>query len=771
MPAMALRVKAWLRREKLRVVVTIVLAAVTAGVTMGIAAGTRRTDTAPDRYTRKAGGDPELVITQVSGRPLTGAVSRLPGVVSTQSLSFVPSFLVSPVDGAPVLEPNSFFGDDQFVGARIVEGRFTDPAHPDEFTINRPMASLLVERFGTKVGDRFQVVSFTQEQVAAGFEALDKPAVPPFTATLVGITESPVEFDDNSPAMVFARSFLASHSDVGVVQTQIAVHLDGADPGEVMSAVRQLPNGRDAYAVPLPVVSESARRAVRFQVTALWLVTALAAVAAVAMIVQIASRALSIGDDERRSMRALGYRQRDFAVETVAEAGILAVIAAPISVAIAYAITSRFPLGVLRTFEPALGGRFEWQVSVLGTALLIAVLLLTGVVVATRRIRAVVVHREVGPIGSWMSKRDAGMPLTVGAHFTLSGASGRGTWPSLVPGVLALAGLVGSMIVGLTLVRVVETPDRWGVTYDRLFGNPYTETNSDIVTPVADNPDVVAVTGANLGSTTINGSETATIGFDNAKGALLPTVLRGRPPTGDEIGLGAEVAHRLHVSIGDTVEVAGTSGKVRKLAVVGIVVTPDSAGNGAALAFETYRAMNPTATKNLLFVDFRDDASASLVEAIAADNYTPPGALITPPSVRALERVTAAPFLLAAMLALVLMTGSAYVLAASFRRRRRDMAILRALGSDARQMRAILHWQSSLAATIIVVPGVALGVLLGRRVVALLMDALGIVPGADVRTVGIAAIVGAALLVANTLALPPARRAVRIGMAELSVDR
>lgn len=38
---------------------------------------------------------------------------------------------------------------------------------------------------------------------------------------------------------------------------------------------------------------------------------------------------------------------------------------------------------------------------------LIAVLLLTGVVVAMRRIHAVVVHREVGRVGSWMSKRDA----------------------------------------------------------------------------------------------------------------------------------------------------------------------------------------------------------------------------------------------------------------------------------------------------------------------------------------------------------------------------
>ena len=768
---MALRVNAWLRRERLRVLVTILLVAVTGGVTMGIAAGTRRTDTAPGRYTRQAGGDPDLVINQVSGFPLTDAVSRLPGVVSARGIAFVPSFLVSPLDGVPVLEPNTFVGDGRFGGARIVEGRFANPAHPHEFTVNGPMASLLAERFGTEVGDRFQVVSYSQEQVAAGFETLDDPAVPPFPATLVGITQSPLEFDDKSPVMVFARDFLEAHPDVGIVQTQIAVHLKGTDPADVMEAVRRLPNGRDAYAVPQPVVSESARRAVRFQVTALWLVTALAAVAAAVVIVQVAGRALSIGDDERRSMRALGWRQRDFAMEALAEAGIVAAVAAPIAVVIAYAVTSRFPLGVLRTFEPAPGARFEWRVSLLGTTLVVAILLVTGVVVAMRRVRTSVVQREVGRVASWISQRDAGMPLSVGARFALSGASGRGTWPSLVPGALGVAGLVGSLIVGLTLVRVVETPGRWGVTYDRLFGNPYTETESDIVTPVAENPHVVAASGVNLGSTTINGSDTATIGFDNAKGTLLPTVLRGRRPLNDEIGLGAEVAHRLHAGIGDTVEVAGTSGKARNLPVVGIVVTPDSAGNGAALTFATYRALNPTATRNLLLVDFADDAPQGLAETIEADNYTPPGAVVTPQSVRALERVTAAPFLLAAVLAVALVTGSAYVLASSSRRRRRDLAILRALGSDGRQMRAVVHWQSSLAATIVVLPGVALGVVLGRRVVAVLMDALGIVPGAEMRALAIAAIVGSALVIANTLALPPARRAAGVGIAELSVDR
>src|SRR6185295_2438579 len=98
---MMLRVKVWGARQRLRLVIAAVLIGLAGGVAMGIAAGTRRTDSAPARYTRHAGGDPDLVITQLSGRPLNEAVATLPGVASVKAFVFVPSFLVSPLDGTP----------------------------------------------------------------------------------------------------------------------------------------------------------------------------------------------------------------------------------------------------------------------------------------------------------------------------------------------------------------------------------------------------------------------------------------------------------------------------------------------------------------------------------------------------------------------------------------------------------------------------------------------------------------------------------------------
>ena len=449
MSASALRVRRWVGRHWARLAIATILIGVVGGLALGLAAGTRRTDSAPDRYTRRFGGDPDLLITQLSGPPLDERVARLPGVESVESFVFVPSFLVSPRDGSLVFEPNSFAGDDDAVGRRVIDGRLVDPSHPDEFTVNRSMAALLSERFGTRVGDRFQVLSYDQDQVAANFDTSAAPAVPPFTATLVGVTEAPTDFDDSSPQMVFPRSFLGAHPDVGVVQTIIAARLaPGVDRRDVMDAVHQLPNGGDAYSAPQRIVSDSARRAVRFQATALWVVTALSVLAAAVVIAQVVSRTLRVSDEERESMAALGWRRRDLAVERAIEGGMAAIAAAPIAGLVAYALTSMFPLGVLRSIEPDPGAQVDWLVTVAGIVALGGLVVVTAGLVGMRRTRPARARGRPGALTSSRFARGAGMPLSVGARFASSGVRGR-PWGSLLAGTIGVAGVVGALCVGL----------------------------------------------------------------------------------------------------------------------------------------------------------------------------------------------------------------------------------------------------------------------------------------------------------------------------------
>lgn len=363
------------------------------------------------------------------------------------------------------------------------------------------------------------------------------------------------------------------------------------------------------------------------------------------------------------------------------------------------------------------------------------------------------------------------MPLTVGSRFATSSVRGRASWASLLAGALMVTGLVGSTVVGMSLTEIVDHSPRWGVDYQSSFGNPYTYAESDIIQPIAVSPDVEAVTGINIGSVTVNGSETATIGFDQVKGNIAPIVIAGRLPlvTG-EIGLGAEVQRRLGAGIGDTVQVAGTEGGPQPFTVVGTVVNPDTAGNGAAMIFDSFAALNPSATKNVALVNFRDGAPASSIDAVSEIAYSPPGALETPTSVRALQRVTAAPYLLAIVFVFLAVVGSAYVLTTSTRARRRDFSILRSLGSQSSQLRSIVHWQATVSGVLALAVGIPLGVVGGRLVVSLLTDALGIVPGARVSLLAVGVVIAATMIVANCLALLPARRAASNQASNLTRD-
>jgi putative ABC transport system permease protein len=334
-----------------------------------------------------------------------------------------------------------------------------------------------------------------------------------------------------------------------------------------------------------------------------------------------------------------------------------------------------------------------------------------------------------------------------------------------------MAGLIGAGVVAFSLDTVVDSPSRWGVNYDYMFGNPYIEAEDDIVAPVVGVDGVEALSAVHVGSLTIDDHETATLAIDPVKGGLLPTTLSGRSPNGaDEIGLGAEVARRLDVGIGSTVSVSGVTGESRELRVVGIVVTPDSAGGGAVVAFDTFVDLNPTATRNVLFVRTAPDAPADVVERITAANYSPPDAMPTPTSVWALRRVLPAPAVLALVLVVLLVVGCAYLLATSVRARRRDLAVLRALGAQRRQLRAVVHWQATLVTSLVLIIGAPLGVVLGRWVVSRLTDTLGIVPGVDVPLGTLALTVAGSVVVANVLALLPARGAARTATRMLNRD-
>jgi putative ABC transport system permease protein len=141
------------------------------------------------------------------------------------------------------------------------------------------------------------------------------------------------------------------------------------------------------------------------------------------------------------------------------------------------------------------------------------------------------------------------------------------------------------------------------------------------------------------------------------------------------------------------------------------------------------------------------------------------GAYVTQPEaggeVRRLHEVQSLPRVLALLLGLVAMLGVAHTLWATPRRRRRDLATLRALGFTPVQVRRVLHTQAAVLATVGLAGGIVGGVIAGRLAWEAAAESIGVPTDLSVRPLSLLFIVAAALIGARLLAVLPGRVAGR----------
>jgi hypothetical protein len=121
----------------------------------------------------------------------------------------------------------------------------------------------------------------------------------------------------------------------------------------------------------------------------------------------------------------------------------------------------------------------------------------------------------------------------------------------------------------------------------------------------------------------------------------------------------------------------------------------------------------------------------------------------------------ATPAILASGLAAGAVVALGLTLAASVRRRKRDLALLKTLGFTQRQLAASVVWQASVVASIGVVVGIPIGIALGRWLWTLFARAIYAVPLPSVPIVEIVVVALGALVLANLAAAIPGRIASR----------
>ena len=125
------------------------------------------------------------------------------------------------------------------------------------------------------------------------------------------------------------------------------------------------------------------------------------------------------------------------------------------------------------------------------------------------------------------------------------------------------------------------------------------------------------------------------------------------------------------------------------------------------------------------------------------------------------EQMGGQPLALAVGLAAAAVLSLALTVLSLVRRRRRELALLKALGMTRSQIRAVIAWQTTLTLLIAVVVGGALGIAGGRLAWHAFAGSLGIVPVVQVPALVLVLGLAALVLAGNLLASLPAAVAAR----------
>jgi ABC-type lipoprotein release transport system permease subunit len=136
-----------------------------------------------------------------------------------------------------------------------------------------------------------------------------------------------------------------------------------------------------------------------------------------------------------------------------------------------------------------------------------------------------------------------------------------------------------------------------------------------------------------------------------------------------------------------------------------------------------------------------------------------------PADIQAYAGVRSTPLVLAGLLALLGIGVLAHLLVTSVRARRRDLAVLKTLGSSRRQVGATVAWQATTLAGLALVIGIPLGIVAGRWTWRGFADDLGVVATVAVPGLAFLAIAVVGIALANLIAAFPARTAARTSAA------
>jgi FtsX-like permease family len=781
MAAIWLTARAEWRQRWRSLVVLALLAGLAGGVALAAFTGSRRADTSFARLEeRLKTPNVGMVMDERPEPELVREAARWPGVeVAIHQVILA----VAPADKGMLAGRDTIAaalpviaGDDpgDFL---IVEGRRYDERRVDELLVNEAMR----EALDAEIGDRFSLVSLTPEQGEAsqGTGKLPSPAGPTQQVTLVGVARTAEDVSDApDPVLVVTPAYYERHGDAIARQEGIGLRVDEDRVPEVEDRVRSR-FGQDVWLAPPDDFGARIEDGLAVEVNGLRAFGFAAAVAALVALGQAFVRHADTMSEQQRARRALGMTSPQLIASSVIAALPVAAGGALLAASGAVAGGPLAVTGLARQAEPDPGPWFD--PAVLPGAITV------GLVVVAVAAGAAWLAVARGPMDELMAPARpsraarflAGLPppVAVGARMALH--AGRGptalpSGPALVGAAVGVAGVVAALTFGSRVDHLLATPKLWGANYDAIVtSGEDVSADEETAARVAGDPDVSAVALVDsIGLSVQAHSEQVpveAVTLRPYRGVIPPVLLEGRAPVApDEVALGGEVLDRLGVDVGDTVE-ADESVALR---VVGRHLQPaeDSANSGMLLAPQGFQAVGESDDSGVLVrlaADAETDAALERLRNIGEQVEVTAAAHDAPSDVDNLDELGALPWALAAFLALLAAIASVHALLSTTRRRRHDLAVLRVLGFVSGQVRGTLRWQALTVAAVGLLVGVPAGLIAGRRIWAVLAEAVGVVDDWTFPWATVALAVPVALGVAVLLAILPGRAAARMSPGQV----
>jgi ABC-type antimicrobial peptide transport system permease subunit len=820
MGALRLTLRTDLRRRWRPMLGLALLLGVIGGVVLTAAAGAQRTDTAYPRLLRWARAAQVQIVPTGNGVPTRyfAALARLPQVAAMSTTELYQATL--PARGSHSLTPvETMSSPDGSLGmtadrVKVLAGHRFGARAAGQAMIDQKLADLEHLRPGSQL--RLLLIpnnpkTGTPELQLAARLTFKVSAVVTFDTQIVPGTGAAAE-----PTALLSPPFTATaeaHTTSYGVEAGIRLR-PGASMAALVSAAtslgRQYPGTGKVIAISLSSHITATQRAIQPEAVALALFAGLAGVIALAVIVQLLSRQLALDAADFPVLRALGMTRSRLAGLSLVRTAVVTAAGGLVAVAIAIAASPVMPIGAARVAEPAPGVQVNLAVLAAGFTVLVLAplaLLTPASWSAAARAQGAPGVAESGRPGwvSWLAAL-AGRagPVTggLGVRMAFEPGHGRTAVPvrsALIGTTVAIASVLAAVVFGTSLIGLVATPYRYGQNWSQMldlgFGGVTAGLGAKIL---ATEPAVATYAGGNYGQLSVGTTRTIVpaIGIGPARGRDFLTLLAGRAPTAPgQIVLGAQTMRAVHARIGQALRVMVNQVSQspsyrpasRMMRVVGEAVfpafsrggfTPTELGTGAAVPAAVLSEQSPetgctgrVTCYNFFLLRYRPGtdlvAAGARLSAILTRTGCPPGSCVAttdqrPSSIRDYSGVRDTPLLLGAVLGMLALATMTHVLLTSVRRRRRDLAMLKALGLVRRQVLGVVEWQAVALAVAALLFGVPVGLLAGRWAWVLFADAAGVSPGASIPIPLVLATIPITVAVAALIASGPGWTAARV---------